>query len=299
MDKRAFNEISASVGHTPLVFLPSLSSPKVKIFAKKEWEQIGGSVKARAAFSIIRAAAEGGMLEDKILLDASSGNTAIAYASIGARLGIPVEICLPENASQKRKDYLKILGAKLTYTSPLEGTDGAQAVAKSMAESNPEKYYYADQYNNENNWKAHYNGTAKEIFKQTEGSLTHFITGLGTTGSFVGTAAGLKALDPTIKTIALGPESPMHFLEGWKHLETAVVPGIYSKENIDDFKFIPDDGVLEMIRHLASKEGLLVSPSSAANALGAMNYSKEIKEGVIVTLFPDDLSKYDEIIEIL
>jgi S-sulfo-L-cysteine synthase (O-acetyl-L-serine-dependent) len=293
------HRIGKEIGHTPLLKLSSLSTDRVEVYAKAEWYQLGNSVKARAAFRIISEAILAGLLEGRTLLDASSGNTAIAYASICAKLQIPLAICLPANASQKRKDILRALGTELHLTSELEGTDGAQAVARSMAEAEPERYFLADQYANPANWKAHYHGTAEEIWSQTDGIITHFVTGLGTTGSFVGNAAKLKALNPDIRTVALQPDSPMHLLEGWKHLETAVVPAIFSEEHIDGYASVDSTGALDMIRFIAKHEGLLLSPSSAANLLGAKQLANTLKEGRIVTLLPDDASKYDEILQMI
>jgi cysteine synthase B len=293
------DSVEAFIGNTPLIPFPSLSTDRTSVWAKAEWCQMGQSVKARAAFNIIKRALKTGELENRVLLDASSGNTAIAYASIGAKLGIPVAICLPKNASRKRKDILNALGAELHLTSELEGTDGAQQVARALFEEEPEKYFYADQYNNDANWQAHYHGTAVEILEQTKGRITHFVTGLGTTGSFVGNAARLKEHDPGIMTIALGPDSPMHFLEGWKHLETAIVPGIFTDENIDRYLEIDSSEVLEMVKFIANHEGLLLSPSAAANLLGAKKVAESLEEGMVVTLLPDDISKYDEVLKTL
>ncbi len=301
LDKRiaALADLGKLIGNTPMVLISSLSSEKVNIYAKLEWSQLGKSVKARAAYRIISKSIHDGFLDDRVLLDASSGNTAIAYASICKRIGIPLEICLPANASQKRKDILIELGTTLHLTSELEGTDGAQAHAKNLAASDPGKYFLADQYNNTANWEAHYHGTAEEIYDQTNGNLTHFVTGLGTTGSFVGNAKRLKELDPVIKTIALQPDSPMHILEGWKHLETAVVPGIFSENDLDTYRSVDSMKALEMISFIAEKEGLMISPSSAANLLGAYEVASEIEEGNIVTLLPDDAYKYDEILDLI
>lgn len=263
--------------------------------------QIGGSVKARAAYAIIKNAVEKGWLENKTLLDASSGNTAIAYAAICSKLNIPVEICLPSNASEKRKSYLNSLGAQLIYTSELEGTDGAQVVAKQLAQENPDKYYYADQYNNNANWQAHYRGTAIEIIQQTNGNITHFITGLGTSGSFVGTAKKLKEYNPDIITIALQPNSPLHFLEGWKHMPTAHVPGIYDRTHVDELIEVDSEEAIHMIKQMARTEGLLISPSSAANIVGAKKLMESLgsDHNTIVTLMPDDISKYDEVLKMI
>jgi cysteine synthase B len=286
------------VGNTPLLSLPApFSSSKVKIHAKLEWHQLGGSVKARAAYQIIKDAWKKGKLgPDKVLLDASSGNTAIAYASIGARLDIKVHICLPENASAKRKKILNVLGAEITYTSPFEGTDGAQEVARAMKEKNPDLYYYADQYNNSSNSRAHYKTTGPEILKKQPG-ITHFICGLGTSGSFSGTSAYFKEYAPHVKAISIQPDSALHGLEGWKHMETAKVPGIYKPENASRNIFVDTQEALDLIPEVARHTGLLLSPSSAANLTGALQIKENINEGHIVTLFPDDLMKYDEILK--
>ena len=288
--------IASQVGNTPLWPVRCLSNDDVKVFAKVEWMQIGSSIKARAAFEIIKDALLKGLLTPaKRLLDATSGNTGIAYAAIGASLGLNVTICLPANASSKRKSQLKALGAELILTSPLEGTDGAQEYAQKLADKRPDLYFYADQYKNANNWKAHYYGTSKEILKQTNGSLTHFVSGMGTTGTIVGNAKALREYSPAIEIIGLQPDRPLHGLEGWKHLGTAKIPGIYNEEYIDKILEIESKEAFRHIEFYASKEGWLLSPSSAANLLGAARVAESIDEGVIVTVLPDDISKYDEI----
>ena len=290
--------VSRLIGRTPLHYFESLSSDKVKIFAKLEYQQFSGSVKARAAFQIIKTAVTQEQLgEGKRLLDATSGNTGIAYASIAAAAGIPVTLALPENASKKRKLILKGLGAQILYTSPFEGTDGAQKVSKELYQSDPDLYYYADQYTNENNYLAHYYGTAQEIWRQTKGTITHFVAGLGTTGTFVGTVSKLKALQTDLQAIALQPDSPMHGLEGWKHLETAVVPKIFQSKLVDAYIPINTSDAFEFISRISRKEGLLLSPSAAANLLGAYQLALTLDEGVIVTTLADDSSKYDEIFD--
>jgi cysteine synthase B len=292
------DQVASLIGKTPLYELSSLSpNPEVKIYAKCEWMQLGQSVKARPAFRIIQEAILRGYLgPSKRLLDASSGNTAIAYASIGAALGIDVTICLPENASKERKQILRSLGVELILTSPFEGTDGAQAEARRLADEEPERYYYADQYNNESNWRAHYHSTAPEIFSQTKGTVSHFIAGLGTTGTFVGTSRGLKDHSPFIKTISVEPETALHGLEGWKHLETVKVPGIYDRSIADEHRRVSTGAAYEMLKRLAKREGLLLSPSSSANVAAALALAEELEEGVIVTALPDDASKYSEVI---
>ncbi len=228
------------------------------------------------------------------MLDASSGNTAIAYATLLQPLGWKTTICLPANASMERKNILRNLGAELILTSPLEGTDGAQRVAKELSDAHPETYFYADQYSNAANWKAHYFHTAEEIWQQTQGSVTHFVSGLGTTGTFTGTGKRLKELGE-IHLVALQPDQPLHPLEGWKHLDTARVPSIYDSQLADETRMIQTDQTFDFIRFMAKHEGLHLSPSSAANLQGAHQIAKEIKTGVIVTTLPDTLDRYGEI----
>lgn len=292
-------EIGKQVGNTPLyeVSRSLYNAPGVSIFAKKEWLQIGGSVKARAAYFIIRDAIETGALnENTILLDATSGNTGIAYAAIGKELGIRVSLCLPENASIERKEILRSLNVDIIYTSPLEGTDGSQQVAQELVKNHPGKYFYADQYKNENNWKAHYYTTGPEIIGQVPG-ITHFVAGLGTTGTFIGTGRRLKEFNPDIKLIAFQPDSALHGLEGWKHLETAVVPRIYDPSLADETIEITTEESYAMLKKVYEQEGLLLSPSSAANIAGAIKVAGTIGEGVIVTVLPDNADKYSEVIK--
>ncbi|MDW3210805.1 MAG: cysteine synthase family protein [Reichenbachiella sp.] len=289
------------IGNTPLYELQHISPKKsVRILAKLEWMQFGGSVKARPAYNIIKQAVLNGDLgQGKILLDASSGNTAIAYATIGARLGIPVTICLPENASWERKMLLKGLGVSIVYTSKFGSTDEAQEKALELYQNEPDKYFLADQYGNENNWKAHYDTTSEEIISKVNGSLTHFVTGLGTTGSFTGISKRLKEVNEGITTIALQPDGALHGLEGWKDMETAKVPGIYDPSLADRFMNVDTFDAYETLKLAAKKEGLMISPSAAANLKGALQLAEEIDEGVIVTLFPDNAEKYSEVIKSL
>jgi len=290
--------LGSFIGQTPLFPIRNLNTNgHVKIYAKLEWQQFGGSVKSRPAYRIIRDAIELGQLtEDKHLLDASSGNTGIAYAHIGAALGIPVTLCLPENASDERKQILESLGVDLRLTPRTGGTDDAQEIARSMYENQPDKFFYADQYSNPSNWKAHYDTTGPEILDQTNYDVTHFISGLGTTGTFTGTGKLLKRYDQNIQLIGLQPDIAMHGLEGWKHLETAHTPAIYDDSIPDRIQTVSTDKAHRIIKLAAQKEGLLISPSSAANLAGALQLAEEIEEGVIVTVFPDDGSKYGEII---
>jgi S-sulfo-L-cysteine synthase (O-acetyl-L-serine-dependent) len=290
--------LSVQVGNTPLVRIKNLLHKKgVELWVKQEWAQLSGSVKCRAAYRIFLDALEKGELnEHKTLLDATSGNTGIAYAAIGSALGIRVALCLPENASAERKQILTSLGAEIIYTSKYEGTDGAQEVAKELAQQHPHKYFYADQYKNENNWKAHYYGTAVEIINDIP-DLTHFVTGLGTTGTFVGTGRRLKEFNPEIQLISFQPDSALHGLEGWKHLETAIVPTIYDPSVADKNIEVSTEEAYEMIRTAKKHEGLLLSPSSAANIAGALKVIDEIDEGVVVTVLPDNADKYGEVIK--
>ena len=289
------NDLLPKVGNTALLLLKSLSTDCVQIWAKAEWQQPGGSIKARAAHAIITKAVHQGQLHEfNSLLDASSGNTAIAYATLLLPLGWKPTICLPANASAERKNMLRNLGAELILTSPLEGTDGAQRVAKELNEADPGLYFYADQYSNPANWQAHYYHTAEEIWTQTQGSITHFVAGLGTTGTFTGTGKRLRELGE-VKLIALQPDQPMHALEGWKHLDTAKVPAIYDDQLADEVRTVPSDETYAFIRYIAKHEGLQLSPSAAANLQGAVQVARELKKGVIVTTLADKLDRYHEV----
>ena len=294
----AAKALEKEIGHTPLHLVTGLfRHPRVQVYAKKEWMQLSGSVKARAAYAIIRRAIEEGKLgSGKTLLDATSGNTGIAYAHIARRLDIPIALCLPENASRERKEILQSLGVNLILTSRSEGTDGAQQVARAMAEADPDAYFYADQYKNANNWKAHYNGTALEIAEVLPG-ITHFVAGLGTTGTFVGTGRRLREIKPDIRLISLQPDLPMHGLEGWKHLETAIVPEIYDPLVADENEEISTEEAHRTIVEAWHKEGLRLSPSAAANLAGAIRIAKRLEEGIVVTVLPDNADKYSEIIQ--
>jgi cysteine synthase B len=289
--------LEKKVGNTPLHRFTKLFFKKnVQLFAKKEWMQISGSVKARAGYNIIRRAIEkGDLTENKILLDATSGNTGIAYATIAHLLDIPVTLCLPENASKERKEILEGFGANLVLTSRFEGTDGAQQVARELATENPSKYFYADQYKNENNWKAHYYTTAPEIFEELP-DITHFVAALGTTGTFIGTGRRLKKYNPNIQLISLQPDSALHGMEGWKHLETAVVPTFYDPLVADQNMEVSTEEAYEYIKAAYKYEGLLLSPSSAANIAGAIRVANQIDEGIVVTVLPDNGDKYSEVI---
>lgn len=290
--------LGPQIGRTPLHRISRLfNKPGVTLYAKKEWEQLSGSVKARAGYAIFKGAIENGSLNrQKALLDATSGNTGIAYATIGKRLGVSVTLCLPENASPERKEILRSLGADVIYTSRFEGTDGAQQVARELAHSQPNTYFYADQYKNDNNWKAHYHSTALEIFDALPG-ITHFVAALGTTGTFTGTGRRLKELKPGIHLTSLQPDNPLHGLEGWKHLETAMVPGIYDSTLANDNLEVSTEEAWEIIKAAYHYEHLLLSPSSAANLAGAMKVAQQLDRGTVVTILPDNADKYNDIIK--
>jgi cysteine synthase B len=294
----AVRALEKKIGHTPLHAVTRLFHKKnVQIFAKKEWMQLSGSVKARAAYNIIRRAIESGQLSrQKTLLDATSGNTGIAYAHIARLLNIPVALCLPENASRERKEILHSLGVRLILTSRLEGTDGAQQVAQSMALDDPSAYFYADQYKNPNNWKAHYHTTAPEIFGALPG-ITHFVAGLGTTGTFTGTGRRLRELNPAIRLISLQPDTALHGLEGWKHMETAIVPTIYDPGLADANDEVSTEEAYETMKAAYRHEGLSLSPSSAANLAASIRIAEKLEEGIVVTVFPDNADKYSEVIK--
>jgi cysteine synthase B len=299
---RRLEKIQGRIGFTPLYRFPSLEiKGRSRIYGKVEWQQMGGSVKARAAFGIIKQAVQNGWLDQDIrLLDASSGNTGIAYAAIASALGISTMLCLPANASPERKAILKSLGVEVILTDPMEGTDGAQLEAQLIFQNHPSRFYYADQYNNPANWRAHYLNTSEEIFRQTKGRISHLVTGLGTTGSFTGLSRGLKERNTNIKCIALQPDGPMHGLEGWKDLSTARIPGIYDAQLVDSTITICTEEAYDMIRFISKHEGLLLSPSSAANLVGARKLGASVTKGsVVVTLLPDNADKYHEVLKSL
>lgn len=288
------NMLEPFIGQTPLFPLDNiLPDTRVKLYAKLEWQQLGGSVKARPAFQIIKEAVRSGKLDEhNMLLDASSGNTGIAYAAIARSLGLQVTLILPENASEERKLYLHALGANLVYTSAQGSTDEAQEKALELKQSDPAYYYYADQYGNDANWRGHYHTTAKEVIEQTDNQITHLATGLGTTGTFVGTGRGLKAYSHAIKAVGLHPATAMHGLEGWKHMETAKIPTFYDPHLADENRKVTSEEAYEWVKKAAELEGLLISPSAAANLAGAYDLASELNEGTVVTIFPDGIEKY-------
>lgn len=284
------------VGNTPLIKLNQITKDlnDVSIYAKCEYLNPSGSVKDRAAKAIILEAINSNKLtKDKILLDSTSGNTGIAYAMFGANLGYKVSVTLPKNANFERKRILKAFGVTIIETDPLLSSDGSLIKAKELAEENPDIYYYTNQYNNENNWKAHYNSTALEIWEQSEKKVTHFIAGMGTSGTFVGTSRRLKELNPNIKTVAMQPSSPFHGLEGMKHMATTIVPEIYDSSLIDETIEIDTEDARRTTLELIRKEGLFVGISSGANVYAALQLAKTLPKGsVIVTILCDSGFKY-------
>ena len=286
------------IGNTPLLRLERLTRelPGVELLGKAEWLNPGGSVKDRAAANIIAVAREQGKLTlGKILLDSTSGNTGIAYAMIGAAQDFPVTLCMPDNVSVERKRILHAYGANIIYTDPAEGSDGAIRVARELAAKHPDLYYYADQYSNDANWLAHYHGTANEIWQQTEGRITHFVSMLGTTGTFVGTTRRLKELNPNIRCISLQPDSPFHGIEGAKHLESAIVPKIYDASLADTNLGISTEESYAMAKRLAREEGLLLGISAAGAVVVSLQVAHSLQPGeaaVIVTILCDSGDKY-------
>jgi cysteine synthase B len=286
------------IGNTPLLRIERIASHlvNVQIAAKAEWLNPGGSVKDRPAQSMIQAGiASGELRSGKTILDATSGNTGIAYAMIGAALGYRVKLFLPHSASEERKRILQAYGATLVMTPGDEGTDGAIRRVRELAAAEPEKYFYPDQYSNPANWQAHYRGTANEIWEQTEGQITHFVAALGTSGTFVGTTRRLKELNPEIRCISLQPDGPWNGLEGWKHMPTAMRPAIYDDTLADENLEVSTEESYRMVKRLAREEGLLVSPSAAAALNGCFAVASRIPAGeraVIVTVFADSAAKY-------
>jgi cysteine synthase B len=283
------------IGRTPLVRLTKFEreTPGVEIWAKAEWQNPGGSVKDRAAARMILEGEESGALKPgRTILDATSGNTGIAYAMVGAARGYPVTLCLPANASPERKLILKAFGAELVLTDPLEGTDGAIREARRLHAEQPDTYFYPDQYNNDANWRAHYDTTGPEIIEQTSGRLTHFVAGLGTSGTFVGTGRRLRKFNPAIRLISFQPSGPFHGLEGLKHMESAIVPGIYDPSVADEDLRVDSERAYELVRRLAREEGLLAGISSGAALAATLEVASRLDRGVVVTVFPDGAEKY-------
>ncbi len=284
------------VGNTPLVRINHITKdlpPGVEIYAKIEGANPGGSVKDRPALKMIEDAEEAGILtKDKIIMDSTSGNTGIAYAWIGAVKGYEVDLVVPENASTERKKILSAFGAKVIFSNPMEGSDGAIRLAWKLYVENPDKYCKLDQYNNPSNSLAHYLTTGPEIIEQTEGRVTHFLASIGTGGTIMGTGKRLKEFNPDIEIIAVEPDDAMHGLEGLKHMESSIVPGIYLEEEHDSKIGAPTDASYDMAVRIAREEGLLVGQSSGAALWSAMEVAKGLDKGVIVTIFPDGGDKY-------
>ncbi len=287
------------IGNTPLLHFGRLTQhlPGMTLLGKAEWYNPGGSVKDRAAANIIAAGRHSGQFSSgKSLLDATSGNTGIAYAMLGAAEGFPVTLCMPSNVSVERKQILSAYGANIIYTDPGEGSDGAIRKAREVASQNPDLYYYADQYSNDANWLAHYHGTANEIWRQTEGRITHFVAMLGTSGTFMGTTRRLKELNPAIRCISLQPDSPFHGIEGAKHMASAIVPSIYDPTLADENLEIATEDAHAMARRIARECGLLLGVSAAAGIVGSLRIAEQIEPGrdsaVIVTILCDSGDKY-------
>jgi cysteine synthase B len=287
------------IGNTPLIRMPKLDAEfsGVEIYAKAEFLNPGGSVKDRAGRNmILDGEATGKLTHEKIILDATSGNTGIAYAMIGSLKGYKVKLCLPANASHERKQILKGYGAEMVFSDPGEGSDGAIRLCRQVYDADPDQYFYPDQYNNPANWKAHYNGTAVELLDQTGGAITHFVACMGTSGTFMGTSRRLKHELPSIQCISAQPSSGFHGLEGLKHMPTAIVPGIYDEKIADDNLWIETEDAYRMTRWLGRNEGLLVGMSSGANVHAATEVArrlvKEGRGGVVVTVLCDGATKY-------
>jgi cysteine synthase B len=283
------------IGNTPLIRLSSFEAglDNVELYAKAEWKNPGGSVKDRPALRMIDDGERSGALtREKILLDATSGNTGIAYAMIGAARGFRVRLCVPENVTPERKRILRAFGAEIVFTDPMEGSDGAIIRAKAMYAENPDVYFYPDQYNNPGNWRAHYDTTAPEIIEQTGGRLTHFVAGLGTSGTFVGAGRRLREVTPHVRLVSVEPDSPLHGLEGLKRMASAIVPAIYDHTLADEALDVSTEGSWALTRRLAREEGLMVGPSSGAALVACLRIARALDRGVIVTVFPDGGDRY-------
>jgi cysteine synthase B len=295
INERAGTNVTELVGNTPLLELPSVSAevPGVRILGKAEWHNPGGSVKDRPALWMIRDGEKSGALAPrKTILDATSGNTGIAYAWIGAALGYKVKLCMPKNASEERKKILRAYGVDFVLTDPGEGSDGAIREARRLYAEDPERYFYPDQYSNPANPRSHYESTAPEIWEQTGGEITHFVAGLGTSGTFVGTASRLREYNPDIEVISFEPESAFHGLEGMKHMESAIVPGIYDPTVADENRHASTEAAYEMVKRVAREEGVLIGISAGAAVATALEVAREIERGVVVTILCDGADKY-------
>jgi S-sulfo-L-cysteine synthase (O-acetyl-L-serine-dependent) len=291
---RERSDIQALIGRTPLVRLRSFEPrSSVEIYAKLESKNPGGSVKDRAALAmILEGERTGDLTPDRTLLDATSGNTGIAYAMIAAARGYRVRLCLPSNVTPERRRLLQAYGADLVLTDPMEGSDGAILEARRIHAAEPGRYFYPDQYNNPANWRAHYDGTGIEIAEQTAGRITHFVAGLGTSGTFVGAGRRLRQLVPSIRLVSVQPDSPLHGIEGLKYMATAIVPGIYDPDLADESLEVPTEEAYRLTRRLAREEGFFVGPSSGAALAGVLRVAASLERGVIVTIFPDGGDRY-------
>jgi len=291
----ASTAITDLIGRTPLLrlerFVPA--SAQVEIYAKAEFQNPGGSVKDRAAAAILDDGERTGRLHRAVtILDATSGNTGIAYAMIAAARGYSLKLCVPENVTAERKRTLRAYGAELVLTNPMEGSDGAIREARRLYQEDPDRYFYADQYNNDANWRAHYDTTAVEILEQTDGRVTHFVAGLDTSGTFMGVGRRLREHDRGIRLISVQPDSPLHGVEGLKHMETAIKPGIYDPVLADEDVRVSTERSHDLTRRLAREEGILVGVSSGAALAACLDLAERIREGVIVTVFPDSGMRY-------
>ena len=293
-DRRHPVHLLELIGNTPLIDLSELTGRTgVRLYAKAEWANPGGSVKDRPALSMVMDALRRGLFTDgRRLLDATSGNTGIAYAMIGAALGIPVTLALPDSASHERKRILKAYGAELRMTDPLAGSDGAILEARRLVAAEPERWAYLDQYSNPENWRAHYRTTGPEIWEQTAGEITHFVTGLGTSGTFMGVGRFLKETSPAVRLISMEPDSPFHGLEGMKHMATALVPPIYDPALADGTLEMPTERAYAMVKRLAREMGLLVGISAGANVAAALEIAANLQHGTLVTVLCDGADKY-------
>jgi cysteine synthase B len=292
---QAVSSVLQLIGNTPLVRLTRFEAGlnNVELYAKIEGRNPGGSVKDRpAARMIVEGERTGELRPGKTILDATSGNTGIAYAMIGASKGYPVRLCIPENVTPERKRILRAYGAELVLTNPLEGSDGAIRTARALYEADPERYFYPDQYNNDANWQSHFDTTAPEIIEQTAGRLTHFVAGLGTSGTFVGVGRRLRTFNPSIRLVSVQPDSPLHGLEGLKHMDSAIVPGIYDPALADEDLRVSTEEAHELTRQLATQEGLLVGISSGANLAAALRVARDTSDAVVVVIFCDGGEKY-------
>jgi cysteine synthase B len=289
------NTVESAIGDTPLLQIQRLAShlPEIEIYAKAEWFNPGGSVKDRPALAMIRQGEESGELRlGKMILEATSGNTGIGLAMLGAAKGYRVRLCLPANASRERKSLLRAYGADLVETSSLEGTDGAIRKARELFTSDPDHYFYPDQYSNAANWQAHYRTTAMEIWSQTGGRITHFVAGLGTSGTFVGTARRLREFCPSIRLVSFQPDSPLHGIEGLKHMESSLVPRIYDDSMANESVEVSTEEAYESTVRLAREGGLFVGTSSGAALAAALKVAESARRGVVVTVFPDGGERY-------